>query len=102
MNDCGWGELIRQLDYKSDWYGRILVQVDRYFLSSKRCHPCGHILDKLPLEVREWDCPKCQSHNLRDLNAALNFLAVGRTVLAYGDTSRGDRAIALSGKVSAK
>ncbi len=100
--DCGWGELIRQLDYKSSWYGRVLIQVDRYFPSSKRCNRCGHVLDKLPLEIREWDCPNCQSHNLRDLNSALNLLAVGRTVLAYGDTSRGDTAIALSSQVSAK
>ena len=32
-------------------------------------------------QTREWDCV-CGSHNLRDYNAALNLLAVGRTVLA--------------------
>ena len=111
ISDCAWGELIRQLDYKASWYGRILIQVDRFFPSSKRCHACGHVLDKLPLEIREWDCI-CGSHNWRDHNAALNLLAVGRTVLrcdpalassakeraprqAYGDTSVGDTAIAL-------
>ena len=99
--DAAWGELIRQLDYKASWYGRILIQVDRFFPSSKRCHACGHVLDKLPLEIREWDCI-CGSHNLRDYNAALNLLAVGRTVLAYGDTSDGDTAIALSSQVSSK
>ena len=99
--DAAWGELIRQLDYKASWYGRILVQVDRWFPSSKRCHACGHVLEKLPLQIREWDCV-CGSHNLRDYNAALNLLAVGRTVLAYGDTSSGDRAIALSSQVSSK
>ena len=99
--DVAWGELIRQLDYKASWYGRILIQVDRFFPSSKRCHACGHVLDKLPLEIREWDCV-CGSHNLRDYNAALNLLAVGRTVLAYGDTSVGDTAIALSSQVSSK
>ncbi len=99
--DCAWGELIRQLDYKASWYGRILVQVDRFFPSSKRCHACGHVLEKLPLEIREWDCV-CGSHNLRDYNAALNLLAVGRTVLAYGDTSGGDKVLALSSQVSSK
>ena len=79
ISDCAWGELIRQLDYKASWYGRILVQVDGFFPSSKRCHACGHVLDKLPLEIREWDCI-CGSHNLRDYNATLNLLAVGRTV----------------------
>ncbi|MGL5940977.1 MAG: RNA-guided endonuclease InsQ/TnpB family protein [Waterburya sp.] len=99
--DAAWGELIRQLDYKASWYGRILVQVDRWFPSSKRCHACGHVLDKLPLAVREWTCV-CGSQNLRDYNAAKNLLAVGRTVLAYGDTSVGDTAIALSSQVSSK
>ena len=99
--DAAWGELIRQLDYKASWYGRILIQVDRFFPSSKRCHACGHILNKLPIEIREWDCV-CGSHNLRDYNAALNLLAVGRTVLAYGDTSDGDKALALSSQVSSK
>ena len=101
IGDAAWGELIRQLDYKASWYGRVLVQVDRFFPSSKRCHACGHVLDKLPLEIREWDCV-CGSHNLRDYNAAKNLLAVGRTVLAYGDTSVGDTAIALSSQVSSK
>ncbi|MDJ0533907.1 MAG: transposase, partial [Xenococcaceae cyanobacterium MO_207.B15] len=78
-----------------------LVQVDRFFPSSKRCHACGQVLEKLPLEIREWDCV-CGSHNLRDYNAALNLLAVGRTVLAYGDTSVGDTAIPLSSQVSSK
>ena len=99
--DAAWGELIRQLDYKASWYGRILVQVDRFFPSSKRCHACGHLVDKLSIEIREWDCI-CGSHNLRDYNAALNLLAVGRTVLAYGDTSDGDIAIAISSQVSSK
>ena len=99
--DVSWGELIRQLDYKASWYGRVLVQIDRFFPSSKRCHACGYVLDKLPLEIREWDCV-CGSHNLRDYNAALNLLAVGRTVVAYGDTSVGDTAIALSSQVSSK
>ncbi len=99
--DVAWGELIRQLDYKASWYGRILIQVDRFFPSSKRCHACGRVLDKLPLEIREWDCV-CGSHNLRDYNATLNLLAVGRAVLAYGDTSVGDMAIARSSQVSSK
>ena len=66
-----------------------------------RCHACGHILDKLPLSLREWDCI-CGSRNLRDYNASLNLLAVGRAVLAYGDTSVGDKANALSSQVPLK
>ena len=82
--DCNWGELLRQLEYKCQWHDRKLVGIDRWFPSSKRCHNCGHILDKLPLNIREWKCPSCNNLNLRDRNAALNILAVGQTVSACG------------------
>lgn len=88
--DCGWGEALRQLQYKCTWQGRTIGAIDRWFPSSKRCNPCGHVLDKLPLDIREWTCPSCGSHNLRDVNAAKNILAVGQTVLACGDTSSGE------------
>ena len=87
--DCGWGEALRQFQYKCKWHDRILGAIDRWFPSSKRCNPCGYILDKLPLDVREWVCPSCNNLNLRDLNAALNILAVGQTVFACGSGSSG-------------
>ena len=72
--DCGWGEFLRQLEYKAEWHGRKIGAIDRWFPSSKRCHQCGHIVDKLPLEIREWTCPSCGSHHMRDENAAKNIL----------------------------
>ncbi|MDJ0577756.1 MAG: RNA-guided endonuclease TnpB family protein, partial [Xenococcaceae cyanobacterium MO_234.B1] len=68
--DCGWGEFLRQLEYKAKWHDRKIGAIDRWKPSSKRCNPCGHVLDKLPLEIREWTCPSCNSLNLRDKNAA--------------------------------
>ncbi len=41
------------------------------------------------LEVRKWTCPRCNSHDKRDVNAAKNILAVGLSVIAFGDTSGG-------------
>ena len=78
--DCGWSEFLRQLEYKAKWYDRKIGAIDRWFPSSKRCNPCGHILDKLPLDIREWACPSCNCVNLRDKNAALNILAIGRSL----------------------
>ena len=75
ITDASWGELVRQLEYKCDWYGRTLVKIDRWFPSSKRCGKCGHIVEKLPLNIREWDCPNCGAHHDRDINAAQNILA---------------------------
>ena len=87
--DCGWGEFLRQLGYKCKWHDRQLRAIDRWFPSTKRCHPCGYVMDKLPLSVREWTCPSCSSLNLRDYNSSLNILAVGQTVFACGSSSGG-------------
>lgn len=82
--NANWGELVRQLIYKADFYGRTVVEIDRWYPSSKRCNPCGHVVDSLPLHIRHWECPSCLSVNDRDTNAALNIKAVGQTVLACG------------------
>ena len=88
--DCSWGEFLRQLQYKCEWHDRTLGAIDRWFPSSKRCNRCGHVLDRLSLDIREWQCPSCNKINQRDYNAALNILAVGQTVLASGLSSDGD------------
>lgn len=68
-SDAAWGELVRQLDYKSAWAGRQFVQIDHWYPSSKRCHGCGHVMASLPLDVRTWDCPSCGTQGIdRDLN----------------------------------
>ncbi len=79
-SDANWGEIVRQLEYKAQWYGRELIKIDRYFPSSKRCSNCGHVVEKLPLSIREWDCPECSSHHDRDINAAINILRMGTRV----------------------
>jgi len=88
--DASWSELVRQLEYKCQWYGRTLVKIDRWFPSSKRCGNCGHVVDKLPLDVREWDCPECGTHHDRDINAANNILAAGLAVIVCGANIRPD------------
>ncbi len=89
--DASWAELVRQLEYKCQWYGRTLVKIDRWFPSSKRCGNCGHVVDKLSLDVREWDCPECGTHHDRDINAAQNILAAGLAVIVCGANIRPDR-----------
>ncbi len=83
--DAGWAEFLRQLAYKSQWYGRTLVSIDRWHPSSKRCSDCGHTLPRMPLKVREWTCSECGSLHDRDINAARNILAAGLAVSAHGE-----------------
>ena len=61
ISDASWSELMRQLEYKAAWYGRTLVKIDKWYPSTKRCSACGHVLDSLPLSVRQWTCPACGS-----------------------------------------
>ena len=88
ISDASWSELIRQLSYKAEWYGRKLVKVDRFFPSSKTCSSCGHLLNKLPLQVRSWECPSCGAIHDRDHNAARNILAAGLAVEVCGASVR--------------
>ena len=86
--DVGWGELVRQLQYKAAWYGRTVVAIDQWYPSSKRCSVCGHVLDSLDLDDRQWTCPECGTVHDRDTNAALNIKAEGLSVFACGEVVR--------------
>ena len=88
ISDVGWGEIVRQLEYKSNWYGRTFVQIDQWYPSSKRCSACGHTLDTLSLDTREWQCQECGAHHDRDINAATNILSAGLAILSGADKLR--------------
>jgi putative transposase len=85
IHDAAFSEVRRQLTYKSEWYGKILVEVDRWYASSKTCSECQYILDELRLDQRQWTCPKCGVRHDRDVNAARNILAEGLRQLAGRD-----------------
>lgn len=82
--DVGWGEFVRQLAYKAQWYGRSLIKIDRWFPSSKMCSWCSSVLENLDLEVRDWMCPTCGTHHDRDVNAANTILSEGLRLSAAG------------------
>jgi len=85
IRDAAFGELRRQLRYKSDWYGPLLLEVDRWYASSKHCSACRFRLDELRLDQRHWTCPKCGTSHDRDINAARNLLTQGVRQLAGRD-----------------
>ena len=88
ISDVGMSAFRSMLTYKCAWYGKDLKVVDRYFPSSKRCHACGYISERLPLDVRQWVCPECGQTHDRDENAAINILTAGHAVTARGEAGR--------------
>jgi putative transposase len=82
--DVGFGELRRQLDYKSKRTGAQFVVIGRWTPSSKACSACGHHVKDMNLSVREWTCPECGAHHDRDINAAQNIKTIGLQMLADG------------------
>lgn len=80
--DASWGELLRQLRYKCEWYGRTLVVVDRFFPSTRRCSACHVTGPRLDVSVRKWTCAGCGALHDRDVNAAVNLKDEGLRLLA--------------------
>ena len=74
ISDAGWGQFVRMLAYKGEWYGCQVKSGDRWYPSSKICSICGSEMEAMPLQVREWQCPICGSYHDRDQNAAINTL----------------------------
>ena len=86
ISDASWSEFVRQLEYKSKWYGKELIKVDRFFPSSQTCNVCGYINKATKnLAIRAWICPNCNAKHDRDINASINILHEGmRTIGTMG------------------
>ncbi len=80
--DAGFGMLINFLGYKLEREGGKLIEVDRFFPSTKLCNCCKFKNDSLNLSIREWVCPNCQTHHDRDENAANNIREEGIRILS--------------------
>ncbi|MBD2692367.1 RNA-guided endonuclease TnpB family protein [Anabaena catenula] len=105
ISDVGWGTFTNFLAYKLERKGGKLVEIDRWFPSSKLCSNCFYQVSEMPLDVREWTCPHCNTHHDRDGNAAINIRAEGiRMIKAEGmATPRRLSAVsAVGGEVSPK
>lgn len=78
ISDVSWGEFVRQLQYKANWYGKYVQKVDTFYPSSQTCNICGYKnTNTKNLKIREWDCPECKTHHDRDENASMNILNEG-------------------------
>jgi putative transposase len=76
ITNNSWYLFREMLEYKCKWYGKQLVVVKPNY-TSQICSKCGYHSGKKPLDVREWTCPKCNTHHDRDINASINILNRG-------------------------
>lgn len=80
LQDAAMGEVRRQLKYKARWYQRDLIEIDRFFPSSRLCRKCGWKNTELKLSDRIFKCKKCGHIENRDLNASRNIEAEGMRI----------------------
>ncbi|WP_353806721.1 RNA-guided endonuclease TnpB family protein [Exiguobacterium sp.] len=73
IGDVSWYEFVRQLEYKSNLYGRTLIKADPWYASTQICSTCGVKGEKKAMDVLEWTCA-CGAHHDRDINASINLL----------------------------
>jgi putative transposase len=95
--DAGWGTLTHfieykcVIEYKCEREGKAFIRTNRWFPSSKACSACGHVCDKMALEVRQWTCSQCRACHDRDVNAAKNIRDEGIRLLASGTGASASR-----------
>ena len=81
IQELGFYTFKNILKNKAMMNNKFVIEVDRWFSSSKTCHECGYVYKNLTLSEREWTCPICGEHHDRDLNAAVNILMEGQRML---------------------
>jgi putative transposase len=85
IGNASWSEFVTMLTYKSEWYGKNLIQIGRFDPSSKLCSKCGLINENLQLKEREWTCDCGEKHD-RDINTAQNIKSFG--LITHGRNCR--------------
>ena len=78
--DQGWFEFRRQLDYKLDWRGGVLVSVPPHN-TSRTCPRCAHVSAGNRRTQARFECVLCGFEENADVVGAINILARGMAML---------------------
>ena len=105
--EASWYTFINMLQYKGNWKGCEIVQIDQFYPSSKTCSKCNWKKEDLKLSERSWVCPNCGIEHDRDINAAKNILTYGLSLKSISsgteDYERGEVKMSKNGqKVASK
>ena len=74
-------EFKRIISYKANWNNIKIIEVPRFYPSSKTCSECGAIKKDLKLSDREWVCTECGVIHDRDYNASVNLMKYGQSIV---------------------
>ena len=91
VNDLGWYYFVNRLKTKAIEQGKIVIEANKWFASSKTCNICGYVNKDLEISDRSWICPKCQTEHIRDKNAAINLKNI------FTEGTSGSAELALNG-----
>ena len=84
VNDLGWCYFVNRLKTKAEEQGKIVIEANKWFASSKTCNICGYVNKDLTISDRSWICPKCGTELHRDENAAINLKNVAINIFTEG------------------
>jgi len=90
--DQGWFEFRRQLEYKLNWNGGMLVAVPPQN-TSRTCPACGHVSADNRRTQARFACIDCGFEENADLVGAINILARGHRVAACGEPVQSGRSV---------
>ena len=69
-----WARLIKLIKINAELNNKTFIQIPQNYPSTKTCSNCKTINNNVTIDVREWECPKCNTYHDRDINAAKNIL----------------------------
>jgi len=81
VSDLSHSSFISILKQQAVKYGVKVIEIDRFYPSSKTCSVCGGVNRELDLKTRVWVCSDCGTTHDRDVNAAINIHRVGTSTL---------------------
>ena len=93
VNDLGWYYFVNRLKTKAEEQGKIVMEANKWFASSKTCNICGYVNKDLIISDRSWICPKCGTEHNRDENAAINLKNVAFNIFTEGTSGSAELAL---------
>ena len=93
VNDLGWCYFVNRLKVKAEEQGKIVIEANHWFASSKTCNICGYVNKDLSISDRSWICPNCGTEHNRDENAAMNLKNVALRIFTEGSSGSAELAL---------